>query len=140
MPRAISPSVAAADMERFKPGMGCCRVAREQAELCCGYPQQLTCATAALAYRFDTAPDEVGRFLADIMSTFPDRIAVFLAEAERVGRVDLFIVVAARLCGALPTKPERHAFRNQIVGQLCEADLSAFDERMSAEWRRLRGK
>ncbi|HEF5152742.1 hypothetical protein [Burkholderia multivorans] len=127
-------------MERFKPGMCCCRVAREQAELCCVYAQQLACATTKLAHRFDIDPDEVGRFLADLMSTFPDRIAVFLAEAKRIGRVDVFIAAAARLCGALPTKAERHAFRDQIAGQLCDVELSAFDERMSAEWRRLRGK
>ncbi|MGU7780439.1 hypothetical protein [Burkholderia sp. PU8-34] len=127
-------------MERFKPGMGCCRVAREQVELCCGSAQQLACATAALAHRFDTAPDQAVRFLADVMSTFPDRIAVFLAEAQRIGRVGAFNVAAARMCAALPTKAERHAFRDQIVGLLCAADLSAFDERMTAEWRRLRGK
>ncbi|RKT99799.1 hypothetical protein C7H84_28990 [Burkholderia sp. Nafp2/4-1b] len=127
-------------MERFKPDMGCCRVAREQAELCCGHAQQLACATAALAHRFDTAPDQAGRILADVMSTFPDRIAVFLAEALRVRRFDVFSASAARICASLPTKAERHAFRDQIVGSLCAADLSTFDERMSAEWRRLRGK
>ncbi|AXF21368.1 hypothetical protein CUJ89_13335 [Burkholderia pyrrocinia] len=127
-------------MERFKPGMGCCRVAREQVELCCGHAQQLACATAALAERFDVAPDQSGRLLADLIATFPDRIGVFLAEAQRVGRVDAFNVTAARMCAALSTKAERHAFRDQIVGQLCAADLSAFDERMTAEWRRLRGK
>lgn len=140
MPPATLRSAAAADMERFKPGMGCCRVAREQVELCCSYSQQLACATASLAHRFATAPDVAARFLGDLMATFPDRVAVFLAEAERVSRVDVFIAAAARFCGALPTKPERHAFRDQIVGQLSAADLSAFDERMSAEWRRLRGK
>ncbi|WGS40522.1 hypothetical protein LFL97_12335 [Burkholderia sp. JSH-S8] len=127
-------------MERFKPGMGCCRVAREQVELCCGYSDQLACATAALTYQFDSAPDRVGRLLVDLLSTFPDRLAVLLAEAERVGRVDVFIGIAARSCAALPTKAERHAFRDQIVGRLCAADLAAFDDQMSAEWRRLRGK
>ncbi|KVN27957.1 hypothetical protein WJ63_14250 [Burkholderia pyrrocinia] len=127
-------------MERFKPGMGCCRVAREQVELCCGYGNQLACATSALAYRFDTVPDHVGRLLSDLLSTFPDRLAAFLAEAERVGRIDVFIEIAARSCAALPTKAERHAFRNQIVGRFCAADLAVFDERMTAEWRRLRGK
>ncbi|MFJ1212285.1 hypothetical protein [Burkholderia pyrrocinia] len=127
-------------MERFKPGMGCCRVSREHVELCCGHAQQLACATAALAHRLDTAPEQAGRFIADLMSTFPDCIAVFLAQALRVGRVDAFNAAAARMCAALPTKAERHAFRDQIVGQLSAADLSAFDERMTAEWRRLRGK
>ncbi|MBU9617637.1 hypothetical protein KTE47_08400 [Burkholderia multivorans] len=127
-------------MERFKPGMRCCRVAREQVELCCSYSQQLACATARLSHRFATAPDDVGRFLGDLMATFPDRVAVFLAEAERVGRVDMFIAAAARFCAALPTKPDRHAFRDQIVDQLRDAELSVFDECMSAEWRRLRGK
>ncbi|KWH65065.1 hypothetical protein [Burkholderia anthina] len=127
-------------MERFKPGMGCCRVARERAELCCGYAQQLACATAALAYRFDTAPEQAGRILADVISAFPDRIVVFLAESQRVGQFDVFNAAAARLCASMPTKAERHAFRDQIVGQVSAAELSAFDARMSAEWRRLRGK
>ncbi|MDN7607726.1 hypothetical protein QZM28_13625 [Burkholderia multivorans] len=127
-------------MERFKPGMGCCRVAREQAELRCGYAQQLACATTKLAHRFDIDPDEAGRFLANLMSTFPDRIAAFVMEAKRVGRVDVFIAAAARFCAALPAKPDRHAFRDQIVDQLRDAELSVFDECMSAEWRRLRGK
>lgn len=140
MPLGTSRSVGGADMERFKPSMGCCRVAREQVELCCGYGDQLACATSALAYRFDTAPDHVGRLLSDLLSTFPDRLAVFLAEAERVGSVEVFVGIAARSCAALPTKAERHAFRDQIVGRLCPADLSAFDDQMSAEWRRLRGK
>ncbi|MBR8174867.1 hypothetical protein [Burkholderia ambifaria] len=127
-------------MERFKPGMGCCRLAREQVELCCGYAQQLACAVTALAERLDTAPDRAGCFLADLLTTFPDRLAVFVPETRRTGRVDVFIETAARACAALPTKAERHAFRDQIVGSLCAADLSTFDERMSAEWRRLRGK
>ncbi|KWB50499.1 hypothetical protein [Burkholderia ubonensis] len=127
-------------MERFKPGMGCCRVWREQVELCCEHGQQLACATTALAYRFDSAPDQVSRFLSDLISTFPDRLAVLLTEAERVSKVDVFIRIAARSCAAIPTKTERHAFRDQIVGRLCAADLAAFDNQMSAEWRRLRGK
>lgn len=140
MPPGTSRSAVGGDMERFKPDMGCCRVWREQVELCCEYGQRLACATTALAYRFDNAPDQVGRFLSDLISTFPDRLAVFLAEAGRAGKVNVFIGVAARSCAALPTKAERHAFRDQIVGQLCAADLSAFDDQMSAEWRRLRGK
>ncbi|WP_414451491.1 hypothetical protein AB4851_22370 [Burkholderia sp. 22PA0099] len=127
-------------MERFKPGMGCCRVEREQVALCCGRAQQLTCATTALAQRLDSSPDQAARLIAYLISTFPDRIAVFLAEAQRVDRFDIFNQAAANACAALPTKAERHVFRDQIVGQLCEADLAAFDKRMSAEWHRLRGK
>lgn len=140
MPPVTSPHVDVVVMERFRPGMGCCRVAREQVGLCCGHGQQLACAATALARHFDTAPDRGGRFLADLLSTFPDRLAVFVAEAQRAGRVDVFITTAARVCAALPTKAERHAFRDQIVGALSTADLSTFDERMSAEWRRLRGR
>lgn len=127
-------------MERFKPGMGCCRVCREQVGLCCSKEQQLACATSALAFQFDTAPDWVVRFLPDLFATFPDRIAVFLAEAHRAGDVATFIKCAARSCAALPTKPDRHAFRDQLISSLCALDLAAFDDQMSAEWRRLRGK
>lgn len=127
-------------MERFKSGMGCCRVCREQVGLCCSYEQQLACATSALAFNFDAAPDQVGRFLRDLFPTFPDHIAVFLAEAQRVGAVATFIACAARSCAALPTKADRHTFRDQLIGSLCALDLAAFDDQMSAEWHRLRGK
>lgn len=127
-------------MARFKFGMGCCRVSREQAELCCEYPQQLACAVSALVFLFKTAPDQAERLLFDLFPAFPDRIATFLAEAELAGMVDTFIACAARSCAALPTKAERHAFRDQISDRLCATDLAAFDDRMSAEWRRMRGK
>ncbi|QGA38205.1 hypothetical protein GAS19_11655 [Burkholderia glumae] len=125
-------------MERFKPGMTCCRVAREHVGLCCERSQQLACAVTALAQRLEAGP--APRFLADVMAAFPDRIGVFLEESQRVEQVDAFITTAALVCAALPTKAERHAFRDQIVGQLNAADLCAFDDRMCSEWRRLRGK
>ncbi|WP_082874870.1 hypothetical protein [Burkholderia sp. MSMB1589WGS] len=109
------------------PGMGCCRVAREQVQLCCERPYQLACGVAALAYRIEAAPEQAGRLFVSLISTFPDRVALFI---ER----------ASLSCAALPTKTERHAFRNQIVGRLSAANLEIFDESMSTEWRRLRGK
>ncbi len=74
------------------------------------------------------------------MSTFPDRVAIFADEAIQAGRVDAFVRVAARVCAALPTKAERHSFRDQFADQIPADDLSAFDTQMAAEWRRLRGK
>ncbi|KVD74001.1 hypothetical protein WS62_07805 [Burkholderia sp. ABCPW 14] len=114
-------------MQRFMPDMGCCRIAREQVQLCCDRSEQIACAVAALTYRFETAPEQAGRLFISLISTFSDRVALFI---ER----------AALPCAALPTKAERHAFRNQIAGCLSSADLAIFDELMSAEWRRLRGK
>ncbi|WP_175736010.1 hypothetical protein [Burkholderia ambifaria] len=127
-------------MERFKPGMGCCRPERERIGLCCSPEQQLTCARTTLASRFECAPAEAGRLLSDLIATFPDRLAPILAEANSAGRVRLFVERAARPCAALATKAERHAFRDQLTDRLCAQDLAAFDDSMSAEWRRLRGK
>ncbi|MBN3823854.1 hypothetical protein G3O00_09525 [Burkholderia sp. Ac-20384] len=127
-------------MERFKSGMGCCRPEREQIGLCCSTDQQLACAVTTLASRFECAPAEAGRLLSELIATFPDRLAPILAEANAVGRVRLFVERAARPCAALATKAERHAFRDQLTDRLCALDLAAFDESMSAEWRRLRGK
>lgn len=127
-------------MERFKRDMRCCKSGRESVGLCCSYEQQLACATTSLARRIEIAPEQAGRLLSDLLATFPDRLAALLAQAERAGHVRLYLDRAARSCAALATRAERHAFRDQIVGQICAADLSAFDERMSAEWRRLRGK
>lgn len=127
-------------MERFKSGMGCCRPERERIGLCCSPEQQLACAVTTLASRFECAPADVGRLLSELIATFPDRLAPILAEASAAGRVHLFVERAARPCAALATKAERHAFRDQLTDRLCALDLAAFDESMSAEWRRLRGK
>ncbi|MGG5542984.1 hypothetical protein P4G95_14495 [Burkholderia vietnamiensis] len=127
-------------MERFKPGMGCCRPVREQIGLCCSPEQQLACAVTTLASRFECAPAEAGRLLAELIATFPDRLAPILAEASEAGRVRPFVERAARACAALATKAERHAFRDQLTDCLCALDLAAFDDLMSTEWRRLRGK
>ena len=133
-------SVGVADMERFKQGMACCRPDRERIGLCCSPEQQLTCARTTLASRFECAPAEAGRLLSDLIATFPDRLTPILAEANAAGRVRLFIERAARPCAALATKAERHTFRDQLTDRLCAQDLAAFDDSMSAEWRRLRGK
>lgn len=127
MPPVTLLPAGVADMQRFMPGMGCCRVAREQVQLCCERPYQLACGIAALAYRIEVAPEQARRLFVSLISTFPDRVALFI---ER----------AALSCAALPTKGERHAFRNQILGRLSAADLAMFDELMSAEWHRLRAK
>ncbi|HGO6128080.1 TPA: hypothetical protein ACK3RK_006656 [Burkholderia cepacia] len=127
-------------MERFKPGMGCCRPDREHIGLCCAPEQQSACAVTKLASRFEYAPTEAGRLLSELIATFPDRLAPILEEASAAGRVRLFIERAARACAALATKAERHAFRDQLTDRLCALDLTAFDDLMSAEWHRLRGK
>ncbi|AOJ62941.1 hypothetical protein WJ32_11000 [Burkholderia ubonensis] len=127
-------------MERFKRGMACCKVDRESVGLGCSYEQQLACGKGRLAGCFARTPEHAGRLLSGLISTFPDRLAAMHEEAVRAGRVRLFIERAAPICAALPTKSERHAFRDQIAGQMCAADLSDFDDQMSAEWRRLRGK
>ncbi|WP_081068281.1 hypothetical protein [Burkholderia stagnalis] len=127
-------------MERFKRGMGCCRPAREQVGLCCSPEQQSACARMTLASRFEHASADAGRLLSDLVATFPDRLAPLLAEANEAGHVRLFVERAARACAALATKTERHAFRDQLADRLCALDLAAFDDLMSAEWRRLRGK
>ncbi|VWB34963.1 hypothetical protein BAR24066_01519 [Burkholderia arboris] len=127
-------------MERFKPDMGCCRPDRERVGLCCSREQQLACAVTTLASRFERAPVEAGRLLSDLVATFPDRLASLLAEATEAGSVRLFIERAAHACAALATKAERHAFRDQLTDRLCALDLAAFDDLMSAEWRRQRGK
>ncbi|MFW2272460.1 hypothetical protein [Burkholderia orbicola] len=127
-------------MERFKPGMGCCRPDREHVGLCCSPEQQLACAVTTLASRFEYASAEAGRLLSELIATFPDRLVPILAEANAAGRMRLFIERTARACAALPTKAERHAFRDQLTDRLCALDLAAFDDLMSAEWRRLRGK
>ncbi|WP_334033960.1 hypothetical protein [Burkholderia cepacia] len=127
-------------MERFKPDMACCRPDRERVGLCCSPEQQVTCARTTLASRFECAPADAGRLLSELIATFPDRLAPILAEANVAGRVRLFVERAARPCAALATKAERHAFRDQLTDRLCALDLAAFDDFMSAEWRRLRGK
>ncbi|MCR5892611.1 MULTISPECIES: hypothetical protein [Burkholderia] len=127
-------------MERFKPDMACCRPDRERVGLCCSREQQVTCARTTLAFRFECAPADAGRLLSELIATFPDRLAPILAEANAAGRVRLFVERAARPCAALATKAERHAFRDQLTDRLCALDLAAFDDSMSAEWRRLRGK
>ncbi|RQT53798.1 hypothetical protein DF043_27785 [Burkholderia cepacia] len=127
-------------MERLKPGMGCCRPERERIDLCCSREQQLACAVTKLAFRFERAPADAARLLSDLIATFPDRLAPILAEASAAGHARLFVERAARACAALATKAERHAFRDQITDRLCALDLAAFDDSMSAEWRRLRGK
>lgn len=137
---ATSPRVAVVVMERFKPDMACCRPDRERVGLCCSREQQVTCARTTLASRFECAPADAGRLLSELMATFPDRLAPILAEANVAGRVRLFVERAARACAALATKTERHAFRDQLTDRLCALDLAAFDDSMSAEWRRLRGK
>ncbi len=137
---ATSPRVAVVVMERFKPDMACCRPDRERVGLCCSPEQQVTCARTTLASRFECAPADAGRLLSELIATFPDRLAPILAEANVAGRVRLFVERAARPCAALATKAERHAFRDQLTDRLCALDLAAFDDFMSAEWRRLRGK
>ncbi|KAB0686536.1 hypothetical protein [Burkholderia territorii] len=127
-------------MERFKHGMGCCRPERERIDLRCSTEQQLACAVTKLASQFECAPDQAGRLLSELIATFPDRLAPILAEACAAGQVRPFVDRAARACAALATKAERHAFRNQLTDRLCALDLAAFDDLMSAEWRRLRGK
>lgn len=127
-------------MERFKPDMGCCRPDRERVGLSCSPEQQVTCARTTLAARFECAPADAGRLLSELIATFPDHLAPILAEASAAGRVRLFVERAARPCAALATKAERHAFRDQLTDRLCALDLAAFDDSMSAEWRRLRGK
>lgn len=136
----LRPSVGVADMERFKQGMACCRPDRERVGLCCSPQQQLACAVTKLASQFECAPAEAGRLLSELIAAFPDRLAPILAEASAAGKVRPFVERAARACAALATKAERHAFRDQLTDRLCALDLAAFDDLMSAEWRRLRGK
>ena len=137
---AILPHVAVVVMVRFKPSMGCCRPDREQIGLCCSPEAQLACAVTRLASRFQCAPADAGGLLSELIATFPNRLAPLLAEAIEAGQVRLFVDRAARACAALATKAERHAFRDQLTDRLCALDLAAFDDSMSAEWRRLRGK
>jgi hypothetical protein len=127
-------------MQRFIPEMRCCRVDRENAGFSCSREDQLSCGVTALAGRFEAAPDQSGRLLADLIAVFPDRLAGFLAEAELAAVPGRFIHVASRSCAALSTKTERHAFRGQFAVQLNPAALASFDEQMAAEWHRLRRK
>lgn len=138
-PATSQPDVGAA-MDRIEPGMDCCRIAREHVGLSCDRGQQLACGRTALACRLKRAPEDAGRLFKSLISTFPDRLAIFADEAIQAGRVDAFVRVAARVCAALPTKAERHSFRDQFAGCIPVDDLSAFDTQMAAEWRRLRGK
>lgn len=127
-------------MERFTIGMTCCKAGRVSVGLACSREQQLSCGTGRLAWCFEQAPESAGGLLSDLISTFPDSLAAILAVAEGAGMVRQFIERASRVCAALPNKTERHAFRDQITGHLSAGDLAAFDDQMTAEWRRLRGK
>jgi hypothetical protein len=120
--------------------MSCCNPHREHVGLSCDVNQQIACGTSALQWMADRNPDLVPQFLASLINAFPDNLALIRQAALRAAVVPLFIERAAVNCAALRTKTERHDFRRQLEGGLSPADLERFDQLMSAEWRRLRGK
>lgn len=125
---------------RFRPGMSCCNPHRERVELSCDLNQQLACGMSALQWIADRNPAETQQFLASLIHTFPSNLSLIREAALRAAVVPLFVQKAALICGALSTKTERHDFRRQLEGGLSPADLERFDQLMSTEWRRLRGK
>lgn len=120
--------------------MSCCNPHRERVELSCDVNQQLACGTSALQWIADRDPDRVSQFLASLINTFPNNLALIRQATLRAAVVPVFVQRAALSCAALPTKTERHDFRRQLEGGLSPADLERFDQLMSTEWRRLRGK
>ncbi|NYH13444.1 hypothetical protein [Paraburkholderia bryophila] len=102
--------------------------------------QQLACGTSALQWFADRNPGETSQFIASLIKTFPGNLALIRQAALRAAVVPLFIERAALICAALQTKTERHDFRRQLEGGLASVDLERFDQLMSAEWCRLRGK
>lgn len=125
---------------KFRPGMSCCNPHRERVDLSCDVNQQLACGMSALQWMADRNPDQVSQFLASLIHTFPDNLALIRQAALRAAVVPLFVERTALICAALPTKTERHDFRRQLESGLSPVDLERFDRLMSAEWRRLRGK
>nr|WP_168793013.1 hypothetical protein [Paraburkholderia aromaticivorans] len=120
--------------------MSCCNPHRERVELSCDVNQQLACGMSALQWIADRDPDQVPQFLAALINTFSSNLALIRQAALRAAVVPVFVQRAALICAALPTKTERHDFRRQLEGGLSPADLERFDQLMSTEWRRLRGK
>ncbi|WP_408495635.1 hypothetical protein [Paraburkholderia xenovorans] len=102
--------------------------------------QQIACGTSALRWMADRNPELVPQFLTSLINTFPENIALIRQAALHAAVVPLFVERSAVACAALKTKTERHEFRRQLKGGLARADLERFDQLMSAEWRRLRGK
>jgi len=120
--------------------MSCCNPHRERVELSCDVNQQLACGMSALQWMADRNPDHVPQFLASLINTFPDNVALIRQAALRAVVIPEFVERAAVICAALKTKTGRHDFRRQLESGLAPADLERFDQLMSAEWRRLRGK
>jgi hypothetical protein len=120
--------------------MSCCNPHRERVELSCDVNQQLACGMSALQWMADRDPDHTPQFLASLINTFPSDLALIRQAALRAAVVPLFVERSAQACAALKTKTERHDFRRQLEGGLAPADLERFDQLMSTEWRRLRGK
>jgi hypothetical protein len=120
--------------------MSCCNPHRERIELSCDVNQQLACGMSYLQWIADSDPAQVSHFLASLINTFPSNLALIREAALRAAVVPVFVQRAALICAALATKTERHDFRRQLEGGLAPADLDRFDQLMSAEWRRLRGK
>ncbi|MFM0315975.1 hypothetical protein PQR36_13885 [Paraburkholderia nemoris] len=120
--------------------MSCCNPHRERVELSCDVNQQLACGRSALQWMADRNPDLVPQFLASLINTFLDHLALIREAALWAAVIPVFVERAALICAALKTKTERHDFRRQLESGLAPADLERFDQLMSAEWRRLRGK
>ncbi|RDK01651.1 hypothetical protein DLM46_16605 [Paraburkholderia lacunae] len=120
--------------------MSCCNPHREQVGLSCDVNQQLACGRSALQWMADRNPELVPQFIASLINTFPDHLALIREAALWAAVIPIFVERAASICAALKTKTERHGFRRQLEGGLSSADLDRFDQLMSAEWHRLRGK
>lgn len=120
--------------------MSCCNPHRERVELSCDVNQQIACGMSALQWMADRNPDLTPQFLASLINTFPTNLALIRQAALRAAIIPVFVERAAVICAALKTKAERHDFRRQLASGLSPADLERFDQLMSAEWRRLRGK
>jgi hypothetical protein len=120
--------------------MSCCKPDRERVGLSCEVNQQLACGMCALQWVADRNPEYTPQFLTALINTFPRDLALVREAALRAAVVPIFIQRAAPSCAALSTKTERHEFRQQLEGGLASADLERFDQLMTAEWRRLRGK
>jgi hypothetical protein len=125
---------------KFRSGMSCCNPHREQVGLCCDVNQQLACGRSALQWMADRNPDHVPQFLASLINTFPDHLALIREAALWAAVIPVFVERAALICAALTTKTGRQDFRRQIEDGLSPAELDRFDQLMSAEWRRLRGR
>jgi hypothetical protein len=125
---------------QFYRDMSCCNPHRERIGLACDLNQQITCAVSRLLWTSEHAPDGVLRILVSLIRTFPQNLALVRDACVRARLLPEFIERAAMECAALGTKTERHEYRAQFSAGLGAADLQRFDDLMTAEWKRLRGK